>query len=239
MTSAAKTAIQDAREGGRFALFVDLFKTWLMNFEVNSQLFVEIMNDEELPLAARTLAIGVLAYVLSPIDLIPEKLKALKVIALIDDVVVMIIGLGIIVPLMPESRLEHYKQEYEAAAKISDYKETLKATLGILWDRLAQFVNNLRQRSHKKCTAEEIAESPELREDLFDETMIYVANLNLDPTTLDRELKALPPPEKVIGLLASGIQEEQKRQEKVSIVAKSRSALRRMLPSGKERESTE
>jgi len=234
MTSAAERANKNAGDGGRLALFIDLFKTWLLNFEVNSQIFVEIMNDEELPLSARTLAIGVLTYVLSPIDLIPEKLKVLRVVALLDDVVVMIIGLGIIVPLMPESRREHYKGKYEAVAQISDYEETLKATLGILWNRLVQFVEKLRQRSHKKRTTEEVAGSPELREDLFDETMIYVANLNLDPEALDRELEALPPPEKIIGLLASGIEEDRKRQEDVSIVSRSRSALRRVLPRGRE-----
>jgi uncharacterized membrane protein YkvA (DUF1232 family) len=234
MTSATKTAAGSPGEAGRFALFVDLFKTWLLNFEVNSQFFVEIMNDEELPLAARTLAVGILAYVLSPIDLIPEKIKALRVVALLDDVVIMIIGQSIIVPLMPESRREHYKLKYEAVAQISDYEETLKAALGILWDTLVQFVENMRKRSFKKQTAEEIASSSELREDLFDETMIYVANLNLDPATLDQELKALPSPEKVIGLLAGGVEESQKRREKVSIATKSRSVFKRMLPPGKE-----
>ena len=95
-------------------------------------------------------------------------------------------------------------------------------------------MGNLRQRSHKKRTAGEIAGSPELREDLFDETMIYTANLNLDPATLDQELKALPAPEKIIGLLASGIEEDQKRQDKISIASKAQSALKRMLPAGKQ-----
>jgi hypothetical protein len=92
------------------------------------------------------------------------------------------------------------------------------------------FVNNLRARSYKKKTTEEVVQSAELREDLFDDTMIYIAGLNLDPQTIS---KSLPPPERVMGLLASGMEEEQERQDgEDTITARSRSALKRMLPSG-------
>jgi hypothetical protein len=44
--------------------------------------------------------------------------------------------------------------------------------------------------------------------------MIYVANLNLDPESLDRDFQQLPSPEKIIGLLSSGLEEAQKQQAK-------------------------
>jgi uncharacterized membrane protein YkvA (DUF1232 family) len=210
-----------------FDSFIGLIKHWLANLGVNSRIFVDMMGDEALPMPARTLATGVLIYLNLPIDIIPDRLKA---IGLVDDVIVMIIGLSIIIPILPEDRLRYYKQKYEAVAKIDEQTEILKSALGILWDRLAQFVNNLRARSYKKKTTEEVVQSAELREDLFDETMIYIADLNLDPETIS---KSLPPPERVMGLLASGMEEEQERQDgEDTIAGRSRSALKRMLPSG-------
>jgi uncharacterized membrane protein YkvA (DUF1232 family) len=219
---------------GRFALFVELLRGWLHNLEVNSQLFVEIMNDEQLPMSARMIAIGVLVYVVSPVDIIPDKANALKVLSLIDDVLVMIVGLSIIVSLMPESRVEYYRSKYQAIAQISDYVDILQAILGILWDRLKRFVEKLRSRSYKRQTTEDVAHSPEMQEQLFDETMIYVAKLNLDPEVVDTELAALPPPEKIIGLLASGIEEDEERVTRTSSGSRSLAGVRRLLSSSKD-----
>jgi uncharacterized membrane protein YkvA (DUF1232 family) len=153
------------------------------------------------------LAAGVLFYVLWAQDIIPDKLKNLKLIALVDDVLVMAVGLCIIVPLMPEERREYSWQKYEAVTRIDDYKQLLKSPLGMLRDRLAQFVEGLRRRSYKKKTAEEVVESPDLQEGLFDEAMIFAANFNLDPDSIDQQIRLLPPRERIVGLLSGGLQE--------------------------------
>jgi uncharacterized membrane protein YkvA (DUF1232 family) len=214
-----------------FQIFIQLIKEWLAELGVNSKLFVEITEDEALPMSARSLATGVLLYLDMPVDLIPEKLRF---IGLIDDVLVMIVGLVIIVPLMPEERLTYYYQEYNVVAKIGEYEQVMKSTLGILWERLIQFVTNLRNRTYKNKTTEEVAQSAELREELFDETMIFVANLGLDPENLDNQAKQLPSPEKVIGLLSSGLEEAQKQQEKdENSAGQTKSAFKRMLLSAR------
>ena len=128
--------------------------------------------------------------------------------------VVMIVVLVIIVPQIPEERLTYYRQKYEAVEKIGEYEQIMKSTLGVLWERLTRFVETLQNRTYKNKTTEEVAQSAELRESLFDDTMVYVANLGLDPETLDKETKQLPSPEKVMGLLSSGLEEAQKRNKK-------------------------
>jgi uncharacterized membrane protein YkvA (DUF1232 family) len=195
MTTTAKT--------NTFELFIQLIKKWLMDLGVNAQLFNELAGDEALPMRVRSLAIGVLLYLDAVADLIPEKLRF---IGLIDDMLVMIIGLVIIVPQLPEERLLYYRQKYEAMDKIAEYEQIMKSTLGILLERLTLFVETLRKRTYKNKTTEEVAQSAKLREALFDETMVFVANLGLDPETLDKEVKLLPSPEKVIGLLSSGLE---------------------------------
>jgi uncharacterized membrane protein YkvA (DUF1232 family) len=194
-----------------FELFLKVIKKWLIGLGVNAQLFIELAGDGALPRWVRELAAGVLFYLNVRVDLIPEKLRF---IGLIDDVLVMIVGLGIIVPQIPEERLKYYCQKYEAVGQIGEYEQIIKSTLGILWERLTRFVETLQKRTYKNKTTEEVAQSAELREALFDETMVFVANLGLDPETLDKETKLLPSPEKVMGLLSSGLEDTQKRDKK-------------------------
>ena len=194
-----------------FDLFIQLIKKWLIDLGVNAQLFNELAGDEALPMWVRSLATGVLLYLDAPVDLIPKKFRY---IGLIFDMLVMIVGLVIIVPQIPEDRLTYYRQKYEAAGKIGEYESNAKSTLGILWERLTRFVETLPKRTYKNKTTAEVAQSAELREALFDETMVFVANLGLDPETLDKDTKLLPSPEKVMGLLSSGLEEAQKRDKK-------------------------
>lgn len=194
-----------------FELFIQVIKKWLIDLGVNAKLFNEITGDDALPKWVRALATGVLLYLDSPVDLIPEKLRF---IGLIDDMLVMLVGLVIIVPQIPAERLTYYLQKYEAVEKIGEYEQIVKSTLGILWERLTQFVETLQKRTYKNKTTEEVAQSAELREALFDEAMVFVANIGLDPETLDNETKLLPSPEKVMGLLSSGLEEAQKRDKK-------------------------
>lgn len=194
-----------------FAVFIHLIKKWLIDLGVNAQLFNELSGEETLPMWVRSLATGVLLYLDAPIDLIPEKFRF---IGLIDDMLVMIVGLSIIVPQIPVERLTYYRQKYEAVDKIEEYEQIVKSTLGILWERITQFVKALQKRNYNNKTTEEVALSGELREALFDETMVFVANLGLDPETLDKETAILPSPEKLMGLLSSGLEETQKRDKK-------------------------
>jgi uncharacterized membrane protein YkvA (DUF1232 family) len=203
MTAAAQT--------NTFEVFKQIIKKWLTDLGINAQLFKELTGDESLPMWSRSLATGVLLYLDAPVDLIPEKFRF---IGLIDDMLVMIVGLVIIAPQIPEDRLTYYRQKYEAAGKIGEYESNLKSTLGILWERLTQIVETLPKRTYKNKTTAEVAQSAELREELFDETMIFVANLGFDPESLDKETKLLPSPEKLMGLLSSGLEEAQKRDKK-------------------------
>lgn len=191
-----------------FEPFIQIIKKWLIDLGVNAKLFNELAGDKALPLWVRSLATGILIYLDAPVDLIPDKLRF---IGLIDDMLVMIVGLVIFVPQIPEERLTYYRRKYEAIDKIGEYEQILKSTLGILWERLTRLVETLQMRTFKNKTTEDVAQSAELREALFDETMVFVANLGLDPETLDKETNLLPSPEKVMGLLSSGLEEAQKR----------------------------
>ena len=193
-----------------FEVFIQIIKKWLKDLGLNAQLFNELAGDEALPMWGRSLATGVLLYLGAPIDLIPDKIRF---IGLFDDMLVMIVGLVIIAPQIPEDRLTYYRQKYEVAGTIGEIESNLKSTLGILWERLTRFVETLTKRTYKNNTTAEVAQSAELREELFDETMVLVANLGLDPKALDKETKLLPSPELFIGLLSSGLEEAHKHDK--------------------------
>ena len=225
-----------ASQANTYEIFIETIKKWLADLGVNSTLFVEITKDETLPMTVRTLAAGVLQYLQLPTDLIPNKYQF---IGLIDDVIVMIVGLIIIAPLMPKERLNYYGQKYEAIDKVEEYKQIMTSTLGILWEHIVQFVETLRKHTFKDKTTEEVVQSPELSEALFDETMVFVANLDLDPESLDSDIKQLPAPEKVIGLLSSGLEEAQKQQVKdEDSASQTKSAFKRMLLSATDRQES-
>ena len=193
-----------------FEIFIQLIKKWLADLGINVQLFNELAGDEALPMWVRSLAAGVLLYLNAPVDLIPDKIPFL---GLIDDILVMIVGLVIIAPQIPDERLTYYSQKYAGVDKIGEYEQIVKSTLGILWERLARFVETQQKRTYKNKTTEEVVQSADLREALFDETMVFVADLGLDPETLDKGTKRISP-EKVMGLLSAGLEEAQKRDKK-------------------------
>jgi uncharacterized membrane protein YkvA (DUF1232 family) len=221
---------------GVFGSFIDMVRELLKHLDINSHLFVEIMKDDLLPLRCRSLAAGVLLYLNLPADIINDKLKIL---GLIDDVVVMVTGLTLIIPLMPEERKIYYRNRYDTIANIDDYQRILQAALGMLWERLVQFVEGLRHRLFHKMTAEQVAQTDELREELHDKTMIFVAELNLSPEKIDSGLAELPPPEKVIGLLGSGLDEMQKREQGQNNLILPTSVVKRFLSSGEVSKSGE
>lgn len=232
MTSTTEKGPESTNGDNLFSRFLELIAIWLDDLDLNVQLFAEMMNDEELPLAARCLAFGVLSYLMVSRKLIRKGTKWGAILALVGDALVMITGLSIIVQWIPESRLDYYRKKYKSVAMIHEYEAALRAALGMLWDRLVKFVENLRHRRYRKATAEEVLQSPELREQLFDDAMEWVADQDLDPTTLHEQLGQLPPPEKVIGLLASGLEEEQAQEDNDAEESKLWLPWRNLLPGG-------
>ena len=61
-----------------FEMFIQIFKKWLTFLGINTQLFNELAGDDALPIWVRSLSAGVLLYLNSPIDLIPDKIPVLK-----------------------------------------------------------------------------------------------------------------------------------------------------------------
>ena len=68
-------------------------------------------RDPRTPLGARAIITGVLAYALSPIDLIPD---ALPVVGLLDDLVLLPLGVGLALRLLPDDVLREARRSVAA-----------------------------------------------------------------------------------------------------------------------------
>jgi uncharacterized membrane protein YkvA (DUF1232 family) len=76
-------------------------------------------RDPRTPLAVRVLALMVAAYALSPIDLIPDFIPVL---GLLDDLIIVPLGLALIVRLTPPEILEDARQRAtQTAARPTSY----------------------------------------------------------------------------------------------------------------------
>jgi uncharacterized membrane protein YkvA (DUF1232 family) len=194
--------------------FFEWIQEWILSLPIDLKVLLEISGDSEMGIPARSLAVGTLAYVVYFADLIPDKIPVL---GLIDDVIVIRLSLEVIRGLEPE-RMKYYEGKYPTTfARFAEAIEVLKSALGLIYDALMALVEKLKNRRFKGHTAEEAARSEEVREEMFDEAMEYVANL-------------------------SGLEEEDKREIREAEAAKrleAPKAMFRKLLQGKTDEETD
>ena len=71
-------------------------------------------RDPRTPWVAKALAVAVVAYALSPIDLIPDFIP---IIGYLDDLLIVPLGIVLVVSLIPPELMAEYRQAAEARAK--------------------------------------------------------------------------------------------------------------------------
>lgn len=88
-----------------------------------------LARDPECPLALRALALAIAAYALSPIDLIPDFIPVL---GLLDDLLLIPLGLWLVLRLAPPELLERARIR---ADELSERPRSLMAAclIGLLW----------------------------------------------------------------------------------------------------------
>ena len=72
-----------------------------------------IFRDERIPVAPRIIALALVLYIASPIDLIPDFIP---VIGLFDDILIVLIGAGLLLRNIPDYIIEDHISRYELRA---------------------------------------------------------------------------------------------------------------------------
>ena len=86
-------------------------------------------RDPRTPLAAKVLAAVVVAYALSPIDLIPDFIP---VIGLLDDLVLLPLGIALVLRLIPPEVMAEGRAKAEAALALPQ-NTTAAVVIVLLW----------------------------------------------------------------------------------------------------------
>ena len=72
-----------------------------------------MFRDPDVPIAAKAVMPGVLVYLASPIDVIPDFIPVL---GQLDDLLVLFLGLGVVLWLTPRHVIEDLLREFEDVA---------------------------------------------------------------------------------------------------------------------------
>ncbi len=82
-------------------------------FRSKLRLSVAMMRDRRIPLRVRAIPPGLILYLAMPIDIIPDFLP---VIGQLDDVIIVLVGVGLLFRFTPPEILEEHLVAVEAAA---------------------------------------------------------------------------------------------------------------------------
>ena len=81
-------------------------RTWAAALKRDVAALVVAVRDPRTPLAARVVAALVVAYALSPIDLIPDFVPVL---GYLDDLIIVPLGLALVLRLIPPALMAEYR----------------------------------------------------------------------------------------------------------------------------------
>lgn len=109
----------------------DRLKEWAAHMARDVVALSIAMGDKRVPWYAKAVAFFVLAYALSPIDLIPDFIPVL---GYLDDLLLLPVGIWVVLKLIPDDLMEEIRKEAEGITEKQLPKNILGAVLiGILW----------------------------------------------------------------------------------------------------------
>ncbi len=102
---------------------------WAMGLRAETVALYLAVRDPRTPLAARALAVLVVAYALSPIDLIPDFIPVL---GLLDDLLLLPLGIAIVRRMIPAPLMAEFRR---AARDLDRPRPSLwgAAAVGAIW----------------------------------------------------------------------------------------------------------
>jgi uncharacterized membrane protein YkvA (DUF1232 family) len=170
--------------------FVELIRSWLVSLPHDLKIAYEAMDDENLPRAARELAVAAIIYVVSPNDIVTDRNDSVA--SYVDDAILLRLALRKV--------LTKGEADGEAAnafrGRFPEVFETLekdlelcKAQLGDLISWLDNKVDGLVTQEHKGKKAPAFLEDDEAREELFEDGLVFRTDYPIDEETIGDKLK--------------------------------------------------
>ena len=115
---------------------MERLRTWARRLKRDLVAVALAARDPRTPWPARVLALAVVAYALSPVDLIPD---AVPILGLLDDLVLVPLGLWLAIRLVPGPILDEHRRVAEGAGRLPRSRAA-GAVIVALWILLAAAV---------------------------------------------------------------------------------------------------
>jgi uncharacterized membrane protein YkvA (DUF1232 family) len=95
------------RRSPRF--WIDLFNSFRLTWR--------LLRDQQVPFAAKLVPLGVAAYILSPIDLVPDVILGL---GQLDDLAILLLGVQVFIAVVPRAIVQRHRDAIEGVVLRSD-----------------------------------------------------------------------------------------------------------------------
>jgi uncharacterized membrane protein YkvA (DUF1232 family) len=95
------------RRSPRF--WVDLFNSFRLTWR--------LLRDRQVPLAAKLVPLGIGAYILSPIDFIPDVILGL---GQVDDLALLLLGVQVFIAIVPRAIVQRHRDVMDGVAPRPD-----------------------------------------------------------------------------------------------------------------------
>ena len=108
---------------------MDKWKHWARLIKRDAHALYLAARDPRVPWYAKVVAIGVAAYALSPIDLIPDFIPVL---GYLDDLIIVPAGIALVVQLIPPAIMAEHRALADAAQD-RPVSRTAAAVIAMIW----------------------------------------------------------------------------------------------------------
>lgn len=166
--------------------FVELVRGWLVTLPHDLKIAVDAMDDENLPRPARELAAGVIAYIVAPNDVAPDRHDA--VVSFADDAV--LLRLALQKALADGEDEQSFRDRFPELFEGLEENLTLcKAILGDLMTWLEGKVPTLPVLDYKGKKIVKYLDDEEARETLYEDSLVFRTDYPVDEKTITDKLK--------------------------------------------------
>ena len=104
-------------------------KGWARDLKGDGYAIYLASRDPRVPWYAKTIAVAVAAYALSPVDLIPDFIP---IIGYLDDLIILPLGIWLVVSLIPDEVMAEYRAKARAATQRPTSRVGMVAII-LLW----------------------------------------------------------------------------------------------------------
>ena len=166
--------------------FVELVRSWLVSLPSDLKIAFDAMDDENLPRSVREIAAGVVAYVISPNDSITDRNNA--IVSYADDA--MLLRIGLTKALGDGEDEVAFRARYpELFEGVDANLAVCKSIMGELMTWLEGKVPSLPKMDYKGKKVAKYLDSDELREEIFEDGVVFRTDYPVDERTIADKLK--------------------------------------------------